>query len=226
MRGLETILRVLCETRADDSIERGRRHRLDRRDWIRLFLHDVRDQRRPARAGEGLPARRHFVEHDTEGEDVRARIGFVPFELFGRHVLERPEDRPFLREVRAPHHRWQGCDIGSCHGMLPSRRLLPSGRVERPLECLRQTEVEELHSRLREHHVARLQVAVDDSLPVRLVERVRDLDSEAKHLLRRESSPGEAILERLPLEELHDEVLDPAFAPDVVERADMRVRKL
>ena len=110
--------------------------------------------------------------------------------------------------------------------MLPSRRLLHSGRVERPLDCLRQTEVEELHSRLREHHVARLQVAVDDSLSVRLVERVRDLDSEAKHLLRRESSPGEAILERLPLEELHDEVLDPAFAPDVVERADMRVRKL
>ena len=42
-------------------------------------------------------AGRGFVEQRTEREDVGPRIRFLPFELFGRHVLERAEDRSFLR---------------------------------------------------------------------------------------------------------------------------------
>jgi hypothetical protein len=36
---------------------------------------------------------------------------------------------------------------------------------------LRQTEVEQLRARLGDHHVARLQIAMDDPGPVRCVER-------------------------------------------------------
>src|SRR5687767_15616313 len=39
-------------------------------------------------------------------------------------------------------------------------------------------------------------------------------------------SLGETVGQRLPLEVLHDEVLDLAFPTDVVQRADVRVREL
>ena len=58
---------------------------------------------------------------------------------------------------------------------------------------LGQPEVEQLHARLRDHHVARLQVPVHDPLPVRLVQRVRDLRPEPQRLLERQRALGEAI---------------------------------
>ena len=68
--------------------------------------------------------------------------------------------------------------------------------------------------------------SVDDPAFVRLVERIRDLDAEAEHLLRRERSLFEPLGERLPFEELHDEVLDAVGVADVVEGADVRMREL
>ena len=37
-------------------------------------------------AGEGLPARAHFVKHYAEAEQVRARVKFFPARLLRRHV--------------------------------------------------------------------------------------------------------------------------------------------
>ena len=61
---------------------------------------------------------------------------------------------------------------------------------------------------------------------MRLVQRVRDLDSKSKHLLQRQRSAGEALRQRLPLEVLHHQVLDAVLIADVVERADVRMRQL
>ena len=105
-------------------------------------------------------------------------------------------------------------------------RLLPSGRVERPLKSLGETEVEELDSRLREHHVAGLQVAMHDPAPVRLVQRVGDLPADTKRLFEGELAPGQTVGECLAFQELHDEVLGLALTSHVVERADVRVRQL
>ena len=44
----------------------------------------------PALALERLPARDHLVEDGAEREDVGARVGLLPFELLGRHVLHVP----------------------------------------------------------------------------------------------------------------------------------------
>ena len=93
------------------------------------------------------------------------------------------------------------------------------------LESLRQSEVEQLHARLRQHHVAGLQIAVDDALPVRLVESVGDLDAEAERLIERQRALRQPVRERLALEILHDEILDFALASDVVQRADVRMRE-
>src|SRR5205085_5199373 len=57
---------------------------------------------------------------------------------------------------------------------------------------------------------------------VRLLQRFSDLDSDAKQLLERQRTPGDAIGQRLAFQKLHDEVV----LADVVERADMRVIEL
>ena len=90
---------------------------------------------------------------------VRASAS-LPFELLGRHVLERAEDRALRRQRRLI--------VGSVGRLAPRRR--------RRLARLRQAEVEQLRARLRQHDVAGLQIAVDDAAAVRLVERVGDLD--------------------------------------------------
>ncbi len=69
--------------------------------------------------------------------------------------------------------------------------------------------------------VAGLQVPVHDPLPVRLVQSVDDLDTEAQQLLRRQRSLHHAIRQRLPLQQFHDQVLGALVRAHVVERADV-----
>ncbi len=202
-------LRLLHQTNSDDSIQGRRAHRLDLRDRLRLGGHDGRDERRLARARERFLPGRHLVENRPEREDVRPRVGVLAFELFRRHVLERPQDRPFLRQV----------------GLRGKGREAPGRRHRR--KSLGQPEVEQLQTRARHHHVGRLQVTVHDPLPVSLFQRVGNLDSVAQHLLDRQSPAGrQAVGQRLSFQVLHDEVLRPVLVPDVVQRADVRVREL
>ena len=74
---------------------------------------------------------------------------------------------------------------------------------------------------------------MDDPLAMRLVERVCHLDGNAERLLDRRPTLPQRFLERLTLEELHDEEpercgigrLGMRCLPDVVERADRRMRE-
>ena len=109
-RALPPVLRVLRQRLPDHPVQRRRRRRHHRRHRRRLLLHDRRDQRRLRRPRERLPPRRHLVQHAPEREDVRPPVRFLPLQLLRRHVLERPQDRPFLRQVlarRRAHHRRQ-----------------------------------------------------------------------------------------------------------------------
>ena len=149
----------------------------ERRDRRRLARHDRRDQRRLVGARERLLPGRHLVEHGAEREDVGAPVGFLALELLGRHVLERPENRAFLRQALLRRQRGRA-------GLLSWRR-----------HRLREPEVEQLHARLRQHDVGGLQVPVHDPLPVRLVEGVGDLGSVAQRRLERQRALGQAIAE-------------------------------
>ena len=194
VRGLEAVLGILRETRRDQAVERRRRHRHDRRRGRRAVLQDRADQARLALAVERLLPRRHLVEDRAEREDVAPRVGLAALELLGRHVLERPEDRPLLREVLRRGHRRQGRRAGAVRG----RR-----------EDLRETEIQQLRAALREHDVPRLEVPVHDTLPVRLVERVGDLHPDRQELVQSHRPLREAGHERLALDELHDEDMPP-----------------
>ena len=100
--------------------------------------------------------------------------------------------------VRASASLPSSCS-GAMYWNVPSR--LPAsvsgfacvGKVERPpapspagSATLRQAEVEELRSRLRQHDVAGLEVAMDDARAVRLVERVGDLRADPQRLVERQ----------------------------------------
>ena len=173
-----------------------------------VFLHDRGDEGSLAGSGKGLFPRRHLVEHRAEGEDVGARVGFPAFELLGRHVLESPQDGAFLGQPLLGGERGQA-----------ARRIRRGHRFG-------ETEVEELDARPGQHDVGGLQVAMHDAAPVRLVQCVRDLDADPKRLFERESALCETSREGVAFEKLHDEVLGLAVTPDVVERADVRVREL
>ena len=69
-----------------------------------------------------------------------------------------------------------------------------------------------------EHHVSRLQVPMDDALPVGRLERVRDLNAEAEYLAERQRTPLETRRQRLPFEQFEHEIVGVVLAADVVQR--------
>ena len=121
------------------------------------------------------------------------------------------------------------------YGNVPSTgaALIGSARVEASEACgrergqlPRQPEVEQLGAGLRQHHVARLEVAVNDPLAVRPLQRLGDLHAVRDRLVERNLFAREPRGESLALDILHDEVIDRARLPDVVERADVRMIQL
>ena len=62
-----------------------------------------------------------------------------------------------------------------------------------------------------------------DPLPVRLVQRIRDLDGDLQRLIQRQRALLHPLGQRLPVEILHDQEVDPVLGADVMERANVRV---
>ena len=161
----------------------------------------------PMRLARVLPsnafARQHLEQHAAEREDVGARIGLDAFDLLRRHVLKRAEDRALRRDVgrRRRHHRAADRDDGR------------AGFCE--------AKVQQLRARFRQHHVAGLQIAMDDAGAMRRVERRRDLNRHGQRLRRRERARVEAPGQRVPVEQLHDEERRAVVLADVVQRADV-----
>ena len=88
---------------------------------------------------------------------------------------------------------------------------------------LGQPEVEKLGAGPSEHDVAGLQIAVDDAGAMRGLECRGDLTGVAQRLRERERSGGEPRGERVPVQQLHHDVVGAAVDADVVDRADVRV---
>ena len=85
--------------------------------------------------------------------------GRLPVDLLRGHVPRRAQDRPSLGQRRVTLFRPR-----------PGRKALG------------QAEVEHLHPALRQQDVRGLQVAVDDAVAVRVLERVGDLAGQAQHV--------------------------------------------
>ena len=101
---------------------------------------------------------------------ARARIRRFPLQLLRAHVLEGPQNHPLGRERRG---------LRRCRGQMRGGRLFSVSFQ------LCEPEVQQLGARLRQHHVGRLQVAVDHALPVRGGERLRNLRGDGERLVKR-----------------------------------------
>ena len=96
--------------------------------------------------------------------------------------------------------------------------------------ALRETEVQQLHARAREHDVGRLQVTVHNALFVCRDQRIGDVDGVGDRLFDRERTAADSSRERLAIEQFHDEIGDDVGAidrgnTDVVDRTDSRMRE-
>ena len=172
---------------------------------VRRLLRQDRGDRvgRRVAAERPLP-RQHLVEDRPEREDVRARVGGPAADLLGRHVAHRPEHDAGLGSRNRPQ-------VG-----LRSAFLL---RLE-----LRETEVEDLDPAVpRQKDVLGFQVPVDDPLLVRRRESLGELDRIVRRLADGDRARGDPLAQRLPLEQLGDDVGRPVHGADVVDRGDVRV---
>jgi len=86
-----------------------------------------------------------------------------------------------------------------------------------------QTEIEQLGAALRDHDVARFQIAMNDPGAMGLVECLRDLASVPEYVCQWQRATRVAVREGVPLDELHDQIIDSVLMTDVVERADVGV---
>ncbi len=210
-----SVLRPLSHAGHNDRVERGRQSRADRGRRRRRLGH-VRDERG------GLDLRREghapgqrLEQHRGQRVLVRPRPDRPALDLFRRgvvrcsHEVPGPRDPPRLAGRRSRRRN----------------RLPRLGRPARLAERLAQPEVRQEHPvGALEQDVARLHVAVDEPLRVRLVERARDLAQDVERPGRVEPAlPQQHPAEVLALRQPHREEEHPVGLARVVDRQDVRV---
>jgi hypothetical protein len=217
---LVAVVRIFRQTRGDDPIDGRRSKRLKRRNARRLVFEDRAEQARARLAFKRGAAGQHLEQQRAEGEDVGTRVGFEPFDLFRRHVLEGPEDRPLRSQIGRRRR---------LHGEAARR---DDGRG-----ALGEAEVEQLGARFAQHDVRGLEIAMDDARPMRAIERIADTDRDLQRLRRQERTRArETFRHSLTVEIFENQEADRVtcsswglgsggygrFA-DVVQRADVRM---
>ena len=176
---------ILLERLEDDVIELGRHAVLDLRRRGRLPGQQPFEDRRHRRALEGQLAGGHLIQHDAGGKDVAPRVDLLPARLLGRHVRHGPDGRAHRRQLIGGAQRVR---------IAAARRLTELGDAE----------VEHLdRAAASDEEIGRLDVAMDDALGMRGLERVGHLGAELQHFVHGERTAGDAILQRLAIEQLH-----------------------
>ena len=144
------------------------------------------------RSAECLTTGRHFVEHGAKAEQISACIHFLAPSLLGRHVDYRAHRHARAGEVFGVNRR---------RGRLMQVRSEPRTRSQ-----LRHAEVQNLGVASFDHEDVRgLDVAMDDALRMRRVQRVSNLNRQLEQHLCFEPLAVDSMLERLTLQQLHDD---------------------
>ena len=86
-----------------------------------------------------------------------------------------------------------------------------------------QSEVKQLRPGLGQHDVGRFEIPVGDALAVGLVQGIRDFDGNLERLVQWQRPLLEPLGQRVALQVFHHQEVDAVLAPDVVERANVRV---
>ena len=92
-----------------------------------------------------------------------------------------------------------------------------------PARDARETEVQHFGAGGRQHHVARLEIAMDDARPMRAVEGLCDLDSACERFVQRQWPPPKAGRQGFTLDKLQHQIVDAGLRADIVDGADVRM---
>ena len=157
---------------------------------------------------ERAAARQHLVEDAAERPDVRTDIDGLALRLLRRHVGRGAENHP------AHRHRRRG------DGRRERRvRRCPVATGTR-FHRLGEPEVEHLHGAVGAHlDVGGLQVAVDDAVLVRGLERLGNLTRDRQRVLERQRPLRDAGAQIVTLDEFHDQR---GGVPGLLEAVDLR----
>ena len=151
-------------------------------------------------------ARRHFVEHDAEREQIGARVQRLSRGP-ARATCTTPSRACCLDRSTAPRRNaWPASDDAD------GRR---SGR------CLREPEIENLRPARGEEDVRRLDVAMHDALAVRGIQGIGHGEGDVDEDRDVHRAASEPLLERLALEQLHRD--ERRIGADIVDGADIGV---
>jgi hypothetical protein len=87
----------------------------------------------------------------------------------------------------------------------------------------RQPKIQHLRSRLGQHDVARLQIAVHNTVAMGVVQCAGNLDGIAQCLIQRQGSFLQPLREVLTIQMLHHQEIDAILVADIIERTNVWV---
>ena len=166
--------------------------------WLRVVMQDL-VQKHPGRSAKRQLAGQQQIEDYAQAVDITATVHGVALapRLLGRHVSRR-----------AQHLAFEG------HGDL----------IRVPL---RQAEIHHVGASLPvKHHVRWLDITMDHSQAVRIVECVRHLGCQSRGLAKRELAAGEPLGQVHSDDEIADDEWDTLLFADLVHGHDRRVAEL
>ena len=195
--GLEAVRRIFLQCLHHRRDHVGGKGRRCRINRVWIVLQDLDDHRSRRVAFKRFFSRQHLVQHDASRENIRPAVD----RFAAAHLFRR-------------HVRRAAQDVA----LACERRRLE----------LRDAEVEQLDlAILEDEHVVRLDVAMDDSLFVRVTQTVAELRHHIELVVdgqrRLGVHPG---AERRPLEELHHDVRNVRFLGELEDRDDVPVIEL
>src|SRR5262245_51916080 len=205
---LPAAIGILAQAAVDDARElRWGSGRDLENGWRRVFQ-DRRDRLQRSGARKRLAPGDHLVEQYSKAEDIGARVYLAAFGLFRRHVTDRADDQACVGKLRDGARR----DLGS----RLARLLL--------LDQLGEPEVEDLDAAVvGNHHVARLEIPVDDAGTMGGRETVGDLDADAQYATDRKALARHELGQGPARDQLHRDEGHGAVGRDVVNGDDVRV---
>ena len=177
----QTVARVeiFLQRTADDLVGLFRNIRIELGNRHCLGIDDLVDQRRRIGAAERQATGEHLVEHHAERIQVGLVIQRIALDLLRAHVGRGPQ-------------------------------AVDEGRIDVDvfLDVERQAEIHQLDLVvLGDQHVGRLDVAVHDATPVRVIQRHRDLEDDPHHAVHgQELVHGGEHLEPGALHQFHDQI--------------------
>ena len=153
---------------------------------------------------ERASAGQHLEQHDSECPDVHPFVDGLSHRLLRRHVGRRTENQPHFGRARIMRRR--------------VRTALGTPRVE----CFGEPEVQDFHRAVVSHFdVRRLQIAMDDPVLMRLLERLGDLARNRQRVLEWHGPARDQRLELRAIDQFHDQGLDAVGLLKTVDVGDM-----